>query len=116
MGEPLNAVPDIVSTEMVKIKYSTVYPEELHIGELGNTGGNLRKVGTLRRKSGGKTYESPKIVLDSYFKAFVGRRFKVFRGRALHTRDLPNYRGDSKPIRIESTGDCLILFFPDEKA
>ena len=44
------------------------------------------------------------------------RHFKVFRGRALHTRDLPNYRGGSKPIRIESTGDCLILFFPDEKA
>lgn len=114
--EPLNTVPEIVSSEMVRIKYNTTHPEELHIDELRNTGGSHRKVGILRRKTGGKTYESPKIVLDSYFKDFMGRRFKTFRGRTRYVEEFPNFMGSSKSIRIGSTGDCLILFLTDEKA
>jgi len=87
---------------MVRIKYNTAHPEELHIDELGNTGGRDRKVGVLRRKTEGKMYESPKIVLDSYFKDIMGKRFKTFRGRAQYVQNYPDLRAAPSPYGLRA--------------
>ena len=68
----------------------------------------IKKVGTLRRRAGGKIYESPRIVLPSRYDRFIGRRFGVYHGRAgLRHGGFD----DSKSWSQE--GDYILLFFPD---
>ncbi len=68
-----------------------------------------KKVGTLRRRAGGKIYESPRIVLPSRYDRFIGRRFRVYQGRANIKHGAPN---DSRPS-WDQEGDYILLFFPD---
>lgn len=68
----------------------------------------LRRVGTARRKTKGKVYESPRITLSSETKGFIGRRFSLFKGRAEHTLLYP------WATEIKTPGEVLILFFSDE--
>ena len=70
-----------------------------------------RKVGIMRRKAGGKVYESPRIVLDSQTMEFVGRQYDLYRGEAVIVRAIPMPGGD--PHLYEVPGECLILFFRD---
>ena len=86
---------------MTKIGYSgsNIEITELRYGKLGGS----RKVGILKRKASGKTYESPRIVLDGSFKDFIGKKYKAYRGRGEYSySDVTNYEGD-----------CIVLFFPD---
>ena len=69
----------------------------------------IKKVGTLRRRAGGKIYESPRIVLPSRYDRFIGRRFGVYHGRANLEHGGPN---NSKPSWNQE-GDYILLFFPD---
>ena len=69
----------------------------------------LRRVGTARRKTKGKVYESPRITLSSETKGFIGRRFSLFKARAEETLSFP---GDHL---LKLQGDVLILFFQDER-
>lgn len=92
---------------MVKIE-GGFYKRDLTLNEVDSTGGGPRKVGILRRKASGKTYESPRIVLDSHFKGLIGRHFDTYLGRATLTSD---FHGSI----YREHGDCLILFFADEK-
>jgi len=39
-----------------------------------------RKVGSWRRNAKGKTYESPRIVLDRKFNSFIGKRYRIVCG------------------------------------
>lgn len=71
-----------------------------------------RKVGVMRRRAGGKTYESPRIVLDSQTMEFVGRQYDLYRGEAVLVRAIPNMYGKD-PHLYEVPGECLILFFRD---
>jgi len=86
---------------MVKIGYGG---SSIEIKEIGYTKiGGSKKVGTLKRKASGKTYESPRIVLDRRYKDLIGKKYKAYRGRAEYSySDVTNYEGD-----------CVILFFPD---
>jgi len=69
-----------------------------------------KKVGTLRRRAGGKIYESPRIVLPGRYSGYIGRRFGVYHGRAgLRHGGLD----DSNPWSQE--GDYILLFFPDNR-
>ena len=68
-----------------------------------------KKVGTLRRRAGGKIYESPRIVLPSRYDRFIGRRFGVYHGRANLKHGGLN---DSRPS-WDQEGDYILLFFPD---
>ena len=68
-----------------------------------------KKVGTLRRKAGGKIYESPRIVLPSRYDRFIGRKFGVYHGRANLEHGALN---DSRPSWNQE-GDYVLLFFPD---
>ena len=69
-----------------------------------------KKVGTLRRKTKGKIYESPRIVLPRQYDSFIGRRFGVYHGRAnLEHGGLNN----SRPSWNQE-GDYILLFFPDD--
>lgn len=69
-----------------------------------------KKVGTLRRRAGGRIYESPRIVLPSQYDRFIGRRFGVYHGRANLEHGEPN---DSRPS-WDRGGDYTLLFLPDE--
>lgn len=68
-----------------------------------------KKVGTLRRRAGGKVYESPRIVLPGRYSRFIGRRFSVYHGRANLEHGGLN---DSRPS-WDREGDYILLFFPD---
>lgn len=69
----------------------------------------FKKVGTLRRRAGGKIYESPRIVLPSQYDRFVGRRFRVYHGRA----NLKHRRLNNSRPSWDQEGDYILLFFPD---
>lgn len=56
-----------------------------------------------RRKTRGTTYESPRIILPRAQADLIGKRCRIYRGRAVS-------RGDSDPRE----GECLVLFFPDQ--
>jgi len=67
-----------------------------------------KKVGVHRRKAAGRIYESPKIVLDSTYKKFIGKRFRVYTARAVF-----EMKGYGRVPGLRQEGDCIILFFPD---
>ena len=69
-----------------------------------------KKVGTLRRRAGGKIYESPRIVLPGRYDRFIGRRFRVYHGRVNLKHGGSN---DSRPS-WDREGDYILLFFPDD--
>jgi len=89
---------------MVKIGYgsSTLEITELYEPRFGGS----KKVGSHKRKSGGKTYESAKIVLDRHYKEFIGKKYKVLKGKAEY-----EYGHGS---RAQMEGKCIVLFFPDK--
>jgi len=92
--------------DMVKLGYSG---SKLELTELNWNTGGARKVGILRRKSGDKVYESPRIVLDRRYEKFTGKRYKAYKGRAIVEHE--GYQ-TVKPWNQE--GDCIVLFFPDQ--
>ena len=62
-----------------------------------------KKVGVHKRRVADKTYESPRIILDSHFRDFIGKSFRAYLGRAVCTIG----------TGFKQEGDCIILFFPD---
>ena len=69
-----------------------------------------KTVGKHTRKSKEKIYESPKIILPSFYNRFIGRRYLVFTGQAIK-----KYKSDYSDKSIDTKGDILILFFPKSK-
>ena len=67
-----------------------------------------KKVGTHKRTSGGKDYESPKIVLDSYYMDFIGKKYRPYRGRATLVHE-----GGEAIDSWSQEGECIVLFFPE---
>jgi len=62
-----------------------------------------KRVSVFKRKTAGKVYEGVRIVLSSRYKDFVGKKYRVFVGRARW----------SVGSDIMQEGDVIILFFPD---
>jgi len=67
-----------------------------------------KRVGVHRRKAGGKTYESPRIVLPGAFKDFIGRPYLTYIGEVRVTHH-PGSR-----FQYVKEGEALILVFPKE--
>jgi len=67
-----------------------------------------KKVGVHRRKTEGKTYESPRIVLPGGFKEFIGKEFIPYVGEVRVTHH-PGSR-----FQYVKEGEALILVFPKE--
>jgi len=68
-----------------------------------------KKVSLLKRRAGGKIYESPRIVLPSRYDRFIGRRFRVYNGRA----NLEHGGSNNSRPSWNQEGDYILLFFPD---
>jgi len=66
-----------------------------------------KKVGSHKRKAGGQTYESPRVILGKHYKRFIGQRYKPYRGRATVKHNETSY-GKA----WEEEGECIVLFFP----
>jgi hypothetical protein len=66
-----------------------------------------RKVRSFKRKSSGKIYASPRIILSSELIDLVGKNYIVFRSRAVY-RTLKDGQEESR-----KEGDAIILFLPD---
>jgi len=69
-----------------------------------------KKVSVLKRKACGKIYESPRIVLSSRYKNFIGKEYRVYVGRARLTTKGPN-----GITLFKQEGDYILLFFPDKQ-
>jgi hypothetical protein len=96
----------------VKIKPWTILDpvQEIFDIEPLSTCGNLwkqKKVNRFKRKTKGKTYENPRIILGPESRDLVGRKYHTFRGRAVHKQ----IRGDQE--QHAQGGDVILLFFPD---
>ena len=67
-----------------------------------------KKVGTHKRSSGGKDYQSPKIILDKYYMDFIGKKYRPYRGRATLVHE-----GHESIDSWSQEGECIVLFFPE---
>ena len=67
-----------------------------------------KKVGIHKRKSGGKEYERPKIILDKYYESFIGKKYRPYRGRATLVHE-----GSEAFDSWSQEGECIVLFFPE---
>ena len=80
----------------------------LELTELSQvTYSSSKKVGRHKRKAGGQTYESPRIILGKHYKQFIGQKYKPYRGRATVI-----HRKTSYGKAWEEEGECIVLFFP----
>jgi hypothetical protein len=66
-----------------------------------------RRVQSFKRKSSGKIYTGPRIILSSQLKDLVGKNYIVFRSRAIY-RTLKDGQEESR-----KEGDAIILFLPN---
>jgi len=65
-------------------------------------------VGTHKRRSREKEYQSPRIILDSYYMDFIGKKYRPYRGRATLTHE-----GSEAIGSWSQEGECIVLFFPE---
>jgi len=80
----------------------------LELTELSSiTYSSRKKVGRHKRKAGGTTYESPRIILGKHYKRFIGQHYNPYRGRATVKHRKTDYRK-----AWEEEGECIVLFFP----
>jgi hypothetical protein len=68
------------------------------------------KAHLFKRKSSGKTYTNPRIILDSSLIDLIGKSYEAFKGKAIFKR----MQDRQEVARIK--GRMVVLFFPDGDA
>jgi hypothetical protein len=67
-----------------------------------------KRILAFTRKTNGKTYTSPRLILDSNLNILIGRRYNVYRSRVV----MKTLQEDQEIKRKQ--GDVIILFLPDQ--
>lgn len=67
-----------------------------------------RVVGFHRRRTKGKIYDSPRIILKGSAD-LIGKSYNAYRTKAMYVHTVDDKETERKE------GDCVILFFPIEK-
>lgn len=95
-----NLLPILVEGVETTLEFET-------LSIVGNPRKRATTVHSFKRCSNGKTYVSPRLILSSQLNNLIGKKYKVFRSKAVlrQTRDGQEESSEK--------GTAVVLFFPD---